>query len=34
VGERSKALFVSRPQDDDKIGELGKKRALVKDAHK
>lgn len=34
VGERSKALFVSRPQDDDKVGELGKKRALVKDAHK
>ena len=34
VGDRSKALFVSRPQDDKKVGELGKKRALVKDAHK
>ena len=34
VGNRSKALFVSRPQDDKKIGELGKKRALVKDVHK
>ncbi len=34
VGERSKALFVSRPQDDKRVGELGKKRALVKDAHK
>lgn len=34
VSDRSKALFVSRPQDDKKVGELGKKRALVKDAHK
>lgn len=32
--ERSKALFVSRPQDGDEISELGKKRAQVTDVHK
>ena len=32
VGKRSKALFVSRPQDDKKIGELGEKRAYIQDA--
>ena len=32
VVKRSKALFVSRPQDDKKIGELGEKRAYIQDA--
>ena len=31
---RTKALFVSRPQDDKQITELGKQRALINDAHK
>ena len=31
---RSKALFVSRPQDNKKIGELGRKRAYIKDARR
>ena len=29
---RSKALFVSRPNDPEEIGELGKRRAYIKDA--
>ena len=29
---RSKALFVSRPEDSDEISKLGKKRAYIKDA--
>ena len=29
---RSKALFVSRPEDSDEIGKLGKERAYIKDA--
>jgi len=32
--DRSKALFVSRPQDSNEISELGKKRAQVSDVHK
>ena len=30
--DRSKALFVSRPEDSDEIGKLGRERAYIKDA--
>ena len=32
TNNRSKALFVSRPEDSDEISKLGKKRANIKDA--